>query len=183
MEFNVRIGHNTYSLSPEVGLDQNLLFLNPLPDDNAFADYYSLGDYQFLFQNGDRDGAVWQRLYLPGVFLLRINALHFNVFGIPRNMLDYALRGNIFIGLTWSRLVEVLSSPLTLLTGNCLGFLPYFRITALTNTTPAKEIGRAADRPICYPYLCLCFSSCTVSSSISSSPRPTPSSSPCWSPH
>jgi hypothetical protein len=53
MKFHCRISHNAYSLSPEVCLNQHLLFLNLLPDDDAFTNYYSLGDYQFLFRDGD----------------------------------------------------------------------------------------------------------------------------------
>jgi hypothetical protein len=65
MEFHFRISYNAYSLSPEVCLHQHLLFLNLLSDDDAFSDYYSLGDHQFLFQNGDGEGAIWQGLYPP----------------------------------------------------------------------------------------------------------------------
>jgi hypothetical protein len=72
MQFHFRISHNAYSLAPEACLHQHLLFLNPLPDNDAFPDNYSLGDHQFLFQNGDGEGTIWEGLYLLKYWLLHL---------------------------------------------------------------------------------------------------------------
>src|ERR687896_710016 len=111
MQFHFRISHNAYSLSPEVCLHQHLLFLNLLADNDAFSDYYSLGDHQFLFQDGDGEGAIWEGLYLPRVFFVRVDALHLNVLNILR---------------------------LVILMARCLKILPYLRITQLAHTIPTN---------------------------------------------
>jgi hypothetical protein len=72
MQFHFRISHNAYSLAPEACLHQHLLFLNPLPDNDAFPDNYSLGDHQFLFQNGNGEGTIWEGLYLLKYWLLHL---------------------------------------------------------------------------------------------------------------
>jgi hypothetical protein len=140
MQFHFRISHNAYSLTPEVCLDKDLLFLNLLSDDNALSDYYSLGDHQFLFQNGNGEGAIWEGLYFPRVFLIRVNVLHLNVLNIPRKMLSHVFRADIFADPPYPRLAEVLGSPLALLTSHCLSFLLYFRIARLTHIPPTKQI-------------------------------------------
>jgi hypothetical protein len=72
MQFHFRISHNAYSLFPEVCLHQHLLFLNLLSDNDAFANNYPLGDHQFLFQNGNGEGTIWEGLYILKYWLLHL---------------------------------------------------------------------------------------------------------------